>query len=197
MLDALRQPLESGHISIRRVGGTATYPARFALLLAANRCPCAKPASSCSCAAERRRSYHARLSGPLLDRMDVVVELPAITRHDVMAERGLGESTAVIGERVAQARLRAAGRLAGTPWRTNADVPATMLGQRWPISRGALALAGRAMDKGLLTARGFGRVQRLAWTLADLYDHGQPTAADVDLALSLRIGDRWNAGLAA
>lgn len=197
VLDALRQPLESGRISIRRVGGTATYPARFSLLLAANPCPCAKPERSCSCTPDRRRRYLARLSGPLLDRMDIVVELPAITRQDVMAERGLGESTTQIAERVAQARSRAAARLAGTPWRTNGDVPPTILGQRWPLPRGVLSGAGRAMDKGLLTARGFGRVQRLAWTLADLCEHDQPTAADVDLALSLRIGDRWNKGLAA
>ena len=86
--------------------------------------------------------------------------------------------------------------MAGTPWRTNADVPPTVLSQRWPVDRRALALVGSAMDRGLLTARGFGRVQRLAWTLADLAGHGQPSKADVDLALGLRLGDLWN-GLAA
>jgi magnesium chelatase family protein len=197
VLDALRQPLESGQISIRRVGGTATYPARFSLLLAANVCPCAKPERSCTCSAERRRSYLARLSGPLLDRLDVVVALPAITRQEVMAERGSAESTAVIAERVAQARLRAGARLAGTPWRTNGDVPPTILHQRWPVARRALTVAGRAMDKGMLTARGFGRVQRLAWTLADLAGHDQPTAGDVDAALSLRLGNSWAEGQAA
>ena len=94
MLDALRQPMESGEIAIRRVGGTATYPARFALLLAANPCPCAKPERSCR--PERRRSYLARLSGPLLDRLDLHVSLPPITRADVMAERGTGEDSAAI-----------------------------------------------------------------------------------------------------
>ena len=197
VLDALRQPLESGQISIRRVGGTATYPARFSLLLAANPCPCARPERSCVCTPERRRTYLARLSGPLLDRMDIVVELPAITRQEVMAERGTGESTELLRARVAHARFRAASRFAGTPWRTNGDVPATVLEQRWPLRRNVIALAGRAMDKGLLTARGFGRVQRLAWTVADLYDHGEPTAGDVDLALSLRVGSNWNKGLAA
>ena len=189
VLDALRQPMESGEISIRRVGGIATYPARFSLLLAANPCPCAKPERSCSCRPEQRRSYLARLSGPLLDRMDLHVSLPAITRAEIMAEGGRGESTALIAERVAAARARALARLAGTPWRTNGDVPPTVQLARWPIPTRLLAEPGRALDKGLLTARGFGRVQRLAWTLADLYDHARPTVQDVELALSLRIGD--------
>jgi magnesium chelatase family protein len=198
VLDALRQPLESGRISIRRVGGTATYPARFSLLMAANPCPCAKPSTSCTCTAERKRSYLARLSGPLLDRMDVVIELPAITRQEVMSERGSNESTAVMAARVLRARERAVARLAGTPWRTNGDVPPTILSQRWPIPRPALEPAGKAMDAGRLTARGFGRVQRLAWTLADLHGVDVPGVAEVGLALSLRIGDLWGSrGLAA
>jgi magnesium chelatase family protein len=189
VLDALRQPLESGCISIRRVGGTATYPARFALLLAANPCPCAKPERSCTCTPERRRSYLARLSGPLLDRMDLTVRLPAITRQEILADRGSGDSTAVVAARVALARGAALHRLAGTPWRTNADVPPTALAQRWPIPRAALAEAGRFMDQGRLSARGFGRVQRVAWTLADLAGRAQPSRGDVDVALSLRLGD--------
>ncbi|MCW2544473.1 MAG: Mg chelatase-like protein [Frankiales bacterium] len=197
VLDALRQPLESGRISIRRVGGTASYPARFSLVMAANPCPCAKPERSCTCTPDRRRHYLARLSGPLLDRMDIVIELPPITRQEVMAERGNEESTAVIAARVLEARQRAEARLAGTPWRTNSDVPPTIQGQRWPIHRVALAGAGKAMDRGLLTARGFGRVQRLAWTLADLAGRDEPLAEDVELAIGLRIGDRWSAGLAA
>jgi magnesium chelatase family protein len=197
VLDALRQPLESGRISIRRVGGTATYPARFALLLAANPCPCAKPASSCTCTPERRRSYLARLSGPLLDRMDITVALSAITRQEVLADRGAAEPTAVIAARVAHARAAAQRRLAGTPWRTNADVPPTILSQRWPIARSALVAAGTFLDRGLLTARGFGRVQRLAWTLADLADRGAPSRDDVDVALSLRLGDVWTGRSAA
>ena len=188
-LDALRQPLESGQISIRRVGGTATYAARFALLMAANPCPCAKSESSCTCSPERRRSYLARLSGPLLDRMDISVGLQAITRQDVLAERDLADSTQKLAARVGHAREKALLRLAGTPWRTNADVPPTILTQRWPIPRPALRLAGSYLDSGRLTARGFGRVQRLAWTLADLADRGEPNAMDVDVALSLRLGD--------
>ena len=189
-LDALRQPLESGRISIRRVNGTATYPARFALLMAANPCPCAKPGRGCSCPPDRRRSYLARLSGPLLDRLDITVSMQAITRQDVLSERRLGQSTALMAARVEHARQKALLRLAGTPWRTNGDVPPTVQSQRWPIKRAALELAGGFMDKGLLTARGFGRVQRLAWTLADLEDRGAPDVGDVSQALMLRLGDQ-------
>jgi magnesium chelatase family protein len=99
--------------------------------------------------------------------------------------------------KVAHARETALRRLAGTPWRTNGDVPPTILSQLWPIKRAALAVAGSFMDQGLLTARGFGRVQRLAWTLADLADCGEPTSAEVELALSLRLGDLWTRRRAA
>ena len=196
VLDALRQPLESGQISIRRVGGTARYPARFSLLLAANPCACAKPERSCTCTSERRRNYLTRLSGPLLDRIDIILELPAITRQEIMSDRGGGESSAVIAGRVEQARAAAGARLAGTPWRTNGDVPPTIQSQRWPIPRAALVEAGKAMDKGMLTARGFGRVQRLAWTLADLDGRSLPGRDDVDCALGMRMGLRYD-GLAA
>ncbi len=196
-LDALRQPLESGVVSIRRVGGSATYPARFSLVLAANTCPCGRVSSACTCTPDRRRSYLGRLSGPLLDRVDLQVSLQAITRGDLLAERGRGESTQVLAARVAQAREAAAARYRGTPWRNNADVPATVLVQRWPLPRAALREAGQAMDRGLLTARGFGRVQRLAWTAADLAGRSVPTLDDVGQALSLRLAPQHVPGLVA
>ena len=190
VLDALRQPLESGEISIRRVGGTARYPARFSLVLAANPCPCAKPRFSCTCRPSARDGYLTKLSGPLLDRIDLHVPLNAITRQDMQSEEGVEETTAVLRERVLLARERAAARYAGSPWRTNADVPPSVLVRRWPLDRKPLALLGSAMDHGLLTARGFGRVQRLAWTLADLAGNPTPTVDDASLALSLRLGDK-------
>jgi len=190
VLDALRQPLESGRLTIRRVGGTATYPARFSLVLAANPCPCGKREQECSCAPDARRRYLARLSGPLLDRVDMHVHVPRITRAELLAENGLGEPTRVVAARVAHARRRAAERYAGTPWRTNGEVPGVELLRRWPLPRSATVHAEDALDRGLLTARGYGRVARLAWTLADLQDLGQPGAGQVDLALGYRLGDR-------
>ena len=194
VLDALRQPLESGRLSITRVGGTAVYPAAFTLLLAANYCPCAKP-EECSCPPDVRRRYLSRLSGPLLDRVDMHVEVPGITRAEILAEDGRGEPSAAIAERVAQARVAAAGRLAGTPWRTNGDVPPVELRRRWPLDRKATAPAADAMDRGALTARGYGRVLRLAWTLADLSGVDRPREEHVAHALAFRIGSAQ--GLAA
>jgi len=189
VLDALRQPLEKGEVSISRVAGTTTYPARFALVLAANPCPCGKAESACSCRPERRRTYLSRISGPLLDRIDITVAMATITRADVMGDHD-AESSADIAERVVRAREAAAARYAGTPFARNADVPATTLLRQWPLTHQALEPVAAAMDKGSLTARGFGRVQRLAWTFADLFGHATPTRDDVWLALSLRLGER-------
>jgi magnesium chelatase family protein len=197
VLDALRQPLESGEITIQRVGGIASYPARFSLVMAANPCPCAKPESRCTCRPMQRQNYLAKLSGPLLDRVDINVSLMAITRQEIESDSGCEETTAVIAARVRAARRRAGRRFAGTPWRMNAEVPVTELVKHWPLDREPLRLVGAAMDRGLLTARGFGRVQRLAWTLADLMEHDRPLVSDAELALSLRLGDRWIPGGAA
>ncbi len=197
VLDALRQPLESGRLSITRVGGTAVYPAVFTLLLAANYCPCAKPEDQCSCPPDARRRYLARLSGPLLDRVDLRVEMPRITRAEMLAEDGRGEPSAQVAARVAHARRRAAERFAGTPWRTNGQVPPVELRRRWPISRAATWEAEQAMDRGQLTARGFGRILRLAWTLADLQDAAQPGPEHVNHALGFRLGTATAAGIAA
>src|SRR3954454_16449715 len=87
VLDALRQPLEHGHVRISRVNGTAEYTARFGLLLAANPCPCARTGTDCTCPPDRRRQYLGRLSGPVLDRMDISVTMDAITRADVMGDK--------------------------------------------------------------------------------------------------------------
>ena len=188
VLDALRQPLESGRLSITRVGGTAVYPARFTLLLAANPCPCGSLDDACACPPDARRRYLARLSGPLLDRIDMHVTVPRITRAEMMAEDGRGEPSADIAARVAHARERAAARFAGTPWRTNGQVPPVELRRRWPLPRATTAPAENALDQGALTARGFGRVLRVAWTLADLQDCGRPGPEHVSHALGFRTG---------
>jgi magnesium chelatase family protein len=188
VLDALRQPLESGVVTLRRVGGNVVYPARFSLALAANPCPCAKTAEDCSCVPRVRRGYLTKLSGPLLDRVDVHIQLPQITRAELLAEQGSSESSAVVAERVRSARERAARRYAGTPWLTNGDVPGVELAKLWPLPRAATVTAELALDRGHLTARGFSRVLRLAWTLADLADAGVPAVEHVDQALGFRLG---------
>ena len=184
VLDALRQPLESGRLSLTRVGGTAIYPARFTLVLAANPCPCAL--ATCTCPPDSRRRYLARLSGPLLDRIDLHVSLGPVSTADLAGEPG--EATAAIAARVAEARARAAARLRGTPWATNADVPAVEVRRRWPLSAQAQPPLDAAVTKGLLTARGHARVVRVAWTLADLAGRDRPGPGEVYQALGFRLG---------
>jgi magnesium chelatase family protein len=191
VLDALRQPLESGHVTIARSGGIARYPARFLLVLAANPCGCSTSSAtpgSCTCSPLVRRRYLNRLSGPLLDRVDLQVRMDPVSRTELLADRAHVEHTATVAARVIVARSRAAERLAGSPWRTNSDIPGRELRDRWAPARAALVAAERALDAGRLSARGLDRVLRVAWTLADLADRARPTADDIDEALYLRTG---------
>lgn len=191
VLDALRQPLESGQITLARSGFSAIFPARFTLVLAANPCPCAKaagPAQGCSCTPATRRRYLGRLSGPLLDRVDVKVELLPLGRRELLNDKGLAESSEVVAGRVAAARQRAAARLAGTPWRVNAEVPGSELRRDWPPGRGALTTMERALERGQITARGVVKVIRVAWTITDLAGRDRPGRDECDEALGLWLG---------
>ncbi|GAA3864334.1 YifB family Mg chelatase-like AAA ATPase [Streptomyces sedi] len=197
-LDALRQPLESGCVVVARAAGVVRMPARVLLVMATNPCPCGRfgsPLGECDCLPGTVRRYQARLSGPLLDRVDLRVGVEPVSRAELVAPGG-GESTARVAGRVLAARHRAAERLAGTPWGTNSEVPGHALRTRWAPAPGALERAERDMDRGLLTARGLDRVLRVAWTIADLVGHDRPTAGDVDAALELRTGVRRGAGVA-
>lgn len=188
VLQTLRQPLEHGELVLHRARGSARYPARFQLVLAANPCPCGRgvgKALDCTCSPLARRRYFGRLSGPLLDRVDVQVEVPAVTRASI-AVAGAAESTRVVAERVGQARARQHARLQRTPWRLNADVPGPWLRERMTDVRGVLAVLDRALDAGTLSLRGVDRVLRLAWTVADLAGRDQPDRDDVGRALALR-----------
>ncbi|GAC1324289.1 MAG: hypothetical protein NVSMB13_05430 [Mycobacteriales bacterium] len=190
VLDALRQPLEPGEVSIARSGGTARFPARFTLVLAANPCPCAPLSGApdrCTCSALARRRYLGRLSGPLLDRIDLHVELFQVSRAELLCDRRDVESSGVVAERVLAARERSRVRLAATPWRSNAELPGCELRDRWAPDPGALRQAESALERGQLSARGLDRVLRVAWTLADLAGRGRPSAADVEGALYLRL----------
>ncbi|MFJ8086094.1 YifB family Mg chelatase-like AAA ATPase [Streptomyces sp. NPDC096205] len=191
VLDALRQPLEAGHVVIARSAGVVRFPARFLMVLAANPCPCGRFSQTddlCECPPSAIRRYQARLSGPLLDRVDLRVEVDRVTRAELTDRGARGELTAVVAGRVRQARERAAARLAGTPWRTNGEVPGRELRSRWYAASGAMDEAERCLERGVLTARGLDRVLRVAWTVADLVGHDRPTALDVGLALQLRTG---------
>jgi magnesium chelatase family protein len=191
VLDALRQPLESGQVIIARSGMTARFPARFTLVLAANPCPCAKSAAAgaaCTCPPLLRRRYLARLSGPLLDRVDVKVELLPVSRAELLSDRKLAEPSRVVAARVHEARLRSARRLAGTSWRLNAEIPGSELRRRFRPAEGSLAPLERAMDIGQVSARGADRIIRMSWTLADLAGQPRPGRAEISAALGMWLG---------
>ena len=190
VLDCLRQPLESGTVSIDRAAGRATYPAAFQLVLAANPCPCGGASgrgTSCTCTSLQRRRYFSRLSGPLLDRVDIQVEVRPVSATDLALTEG-PESSRTVAARVAAARQRAARRLAGTPWRLNCQVPGRYLRSAASGTDPAVvARLMRVLETGDLSLRGADRVLRLAWTLADLGGHASPTLEDLGGAMALRM----------
>jgi len=193
VLDALRQPLEAGEVVVARSGVTTTFPARFTLVLAANPCPCARaagPAEGCSCSPASRRRYLGRISGPLLDRVDVKIELEPVSRRELLSDRNFSESSRTVAQRVLQARERSARRLRGTPWRLNGEVPGSELRRTWPPAPGSLAVLERSLERGLVTARGVVKIVRVAWTVADLAGRPRPTGDDCDAALGLWLGVR-------
>ena len=196
IIDALRQPLESGEVTIARREEVATFPARTLVVLASNPCPCGDyhpdaRLSRCSCTEVRRRQYRSRVSGPVEDRIDIKRHVQPVRPHEIGDPLSRPEPTAVVRVRVERARARQEARLAGTPWRLNADVPGPQLGQLWPLSEEGAALVEGHVCDGLLTRRGAVRVHRLAWTVADLRGlaPGSPPGVDeVAVALALRLG---------
>lgn len=191
VLDSLREPLERGEVVLARAASTVTLPARFQLIMAANPCPCAKPGSLCTCPAGERRRYLSRISGPLLDRIDLKVELQPVARAELLADRTFAEPSVVVAERVLRARERVAKRLSGTPWSTNAAVPGARLRRDFPVEPAALRILGRAMDLGQISARGVDRALRVAWTLADLADRERPGEEEAAYAFALWSGQAW------
>jgi magnesium chelatase family protein len=189
-LDCLRQPLESGVITISRAAATASFPARFQLVLAANPCPCGNAGvrdAECTCTPFARRRYLGRLSGPLLDRVDIRLDVPRVTAAQLRVATDAPTTTSAAARaRVQEARSRAARRLAGKPWRLNAHAPGTWLRNEGAPGPGATAALDRALERGALTMRGYDRALRLAWTLADLDGIDRPGLDHVGRALYLR-----------
>jgi magnesium chelatase family protein len=185
VLDALRTPLEEGEVRLARTDGTVRYPARFQLLLAANPCPCA-PAHDrdCVCPSLVRRRYLGRLSGPLLDRVDLRARMYPVTALAASGEPA--ESTATVRARVLAARAAAADRWAAHGWRCNADVPGPALRARFALPGAVVRPLEVGLRSGELTARGADRALRVAWTLADLHGLARPDRDAVEQALYFR-----------
>ncbi len=171
VLEVLRQPLEDGAVTIARTAGTLTFPADFMLVAAMNPCPCGfagDPKRACRCSEPQIRRYRARVSGPLLDRIDLHVEVPAVA-YGELADKAEGESSAAIRARVLACRARQAARYAALPGiRCNADLPAGRLQRFCPLEPAAEAVLRAAMDELGLTARAYSRILRVARTIADL-----------------------------
>ncbi|EHR49650.1 Mg chelatase-related protein [Saccharomonospora marina XMU15] len=185
-LEALRTVLEECEVRIARARGVVRYPASFQLVLATNPCPCAPPRETdCSCSPMARRRYLGRLSGPLLDRVDLRVRMRPITAMRVHDDTE-PESTEQVRTRVMRARQRAAERWAEHGWRTNSQVPGPMLRKEFALPCRVTALLDRGLDRGAITARGADRCLRIAWTLADLAGSPCPDADHVAAALEFR-----------
>ncbi len=186
LLDCLRTPLEEGEVRLARKDGVVRYPARFQLVMAANPCPCAPPRpEECRCPQSTLRRYESRLSGPMLDRVDLRVAFEPVTS----LERGpdeMPEDTATVRARVLAARGRARERWRAAGWRSNAEVPGPALRRHVPLPREAATDLDRQLRDGVLTARGLDRCLRVAWTLCDLRGAERPDSADVHAALELK-----------
>lgn len=187
-LDALRQPLETGQISLHRAAGSVTYPARFQLVLAANPCPCGLNVGSgtrCRCSVAQRRNYLAKLSGPLLDRIDLQIQVDR-PRSAMDALGPPGETSAQVRTRVLAAREAQRQRLAQWGLVTNSQASMQLLTGALRLPPRATAHMDSALDHAAISLRGYVRVLRLAWTIADIAGMNQPGADEVDAALQLR-----------
>ncbi|MGB7983514.1 MAG: ATP-binding protein [Candidatus Nanopelagicales bacterium] len=196
-LESLRQPLEAGVVCIARAGFTSRMPARFQLVLAANPCPCGVGdgnGAQCRCRSQDRRRYLARLSGPLMDRVDIRLTLGPPGRSTWSANSGDADS-ATVRARVSEARIRTADRCAalGLASLPNGAQPSALLRGVLAPDPGAADLLGAAITSGRLSARGADRAIRVAWSLADLARAGRPGLDEVGRALTLR-GELWEAG---
>jgi len=192
VMEALRVPLESGRVVLGRAVAQAVYPASFQLVLASNPCPCGNAATrgaECRCAPMAVRRYTERISGPILDRVDIHHHLRPMTRAYMKAAMASTESSAAVAARVESARQRQRRRLATHGWRTNGEVPGPALRRLLPLPRGS-ALLDDAVSRGRLSARGVDKVIRLAWTIADLAGADRPQRDHLHTALAMRRGEQ-------
>ncbi|CAB4675654.1 MAG: YifB family Mg chelatase-like AAA ATPase [Actinobacteria bacterium] len=190
VLDSLRQPLESGSVTISRAVGSVTYPARFMLVLAANPCPCGRFSGrgrSCTCTQLAIRRYLQRLSGPLLDRIDIRVFVDSPSRIE-MASDQLGESSEVVRQRVIEARAMADSRFSDCAWKLNSQIPPSQLRKRFRAEKLGMNFLHTELDNERLSARGFHKVLRISWSIADSNGHIIPNRDDVEAAFRLREG---------
>ncbi len=195
-LESLREPLESGRVVIHRSAGSAVFPARFQLVLASNPCPCGFFGSvkrDCSCSVIVRRRYESKISGPLYDRIDIRLNIAAVSLSANLGMAGQAPTSDAARARIEAARAMAKDRLRGLPYQLNAQVPGTLLRGRLSPGKQAMRLLDRHLHSGKTSMRGFDRCLRLAWTIADLEGATTPSAEHIAQALLLRGSDERGA----
>lgn len=208
VLQTLRQPLETGEVIIDRSQAKVRYPAHFQLIMACNPCPCGFGNSilsnslgdfgvtesnaglaqnvniKCKCTSLEQRRYLARLSGPLLDRVDIFTEVLGVSKAEIDEHKA--ESSADIQSRVIAARERALHRLKNTPWRVNSQVPGSYMRRCMKLDEKITDLLSSAVDTGIISLRGADRVLRVSWTIADLQEKTTPDFEDIAKAMELK-----------
>jgi magnesium chelatase family protein len=198
VIDALRQPMESGDVTVARQGESALLPARGMVVLACNPCPCGEwrahaGANRCQCRETVRRDYQRKISGPITDRVDITRHVEPLAPQAERDRFDVVERSETVRARVDLARRLQAIRYADCSWRLNAHAPSPALRERWPLDPEGQRAVDDAVYKGRLTRRGAVRVHRVAWTVADLASvrdgvNHTPGAEEVDVALRLRLG---------
>ena len=189
-LEVLRQPLEDKIITISRAQGTLTFPANFQLVAAMNPCPCGyygDPTRACTCAPGIVTKYQRRISGPLMDRIDIHVEVPRVD-YEKLSDARLGEPSAVIRTRVESARQIQRERFANTSLTSNADMHPAQVRQYCSLDESCRGLMRTAMNQLQLSARAYHRILKLARTIADLA--GSPHISTIHLAEALQYRPR-------
>jgi magnesium chelatase family protein len=188
-IEGLRQPLEDGRVIVSRMAGSVEFPARFTLVAAANPCPCGfdgDPGRRCDCPEHRVQAYRQKLSGPLLDRIDLHLVVPRLSKAELLGE-GPAEPSAMMRERVEAARTRQRLRYIGSGFACNAQLPGPLARRESRITQGAGDLLAQAVDRLSLTGRGFDRALKVARTIADLAGSEGVDADHVAEALSYRM----------
>ncbi len=191
-LEVMRQPLEDGQVTISRAAAALTYPAQFMLVAAMNPCPCGyqgSPRHNCRCFERQIEAYRGRISGPLIDRIDIHVEVPAVNYRELSAERG-GETSATVREAVNAAREVQKARLAGSPARCNAEMSSKQIRSHCQVDDAGHALLQRCVDRLGMSARAHSRILKVARTIADLEGSESLEVAHLSEAVQYRTLDR-------
>ena len=191
VLEVLRQPLEDGEVTVSRVSGTVSFPSRFMLVCAMNPCKCGwygHPSGRCKCSPNDVRRYHSRISGPLLDRIDIIVEVPAL-EYDELRRKTPAESSAKIKQRVDAARARQRERFNGDGTMNNSRMQTRELREFCALDRESDELMHLAFDSMGLSARSYDRILRVARTIADLDGEEKISAAHIAEAIQYRTFD--------